>query len=443
MMMIKHYQLIRLMIDTGRNNYIQLNQSYNPTETIEKLYCSVPSLWTGRLPNDCDSLGEADIWFERLFRHSTIINFDIFKEQLLLDIISISPQTTIFENMPKSNLQDYINIPVYLNGSDVITDTLTSYRPNYNISVQKRNYKLQNNTTYMFVDRVKVGDNNDPDVDLNNIIVKDNCILACLGCYSYTGSHYETVLRNGENWQYYDSTIENLQNDSVVQNNNITVPNRSNNFIRRYWSMALYKVIKRNVNVIAFDLDGVLHKDVRSANTEGFRNGYAYDNIFNATIEFIVNNIDNDEMLFHIISHNPDCNNKTAGLLTMGGIDFENKEKIQYHCLETDPTNKLTNKVYKLIQLSVNIFVEDSPAIINSCIRANRINALHENMVLYYAIPELELYIRIEKDNEQMMKLQPDTNNLNNLSEHEILGRFVENYDSTKDGLSVTAQIFI
>ena len=453
-----HYKLMLFLKSIGRNKVVSLNDKYSTTnnEEINDIYCSVHEWWTMTIKKCC-SYGFANTMIIMLLKHliellnvqhivqinethtQYITNAPFTKDYFNSDYVNIYNTFYNNQNYTKTNKIQlaYLNVNIdkklqvnqsndlqtYLckeydytyNETDKLkehNDTINLLNKNHlndvpsmncidnkssvNFCTQKveliRNH-FTNDCKYVFTSckRTDIEDTfNKKSIQLNNILVYDDCILMLLGCILLNNYHYTTLLRDGSEWQYYYNTkIYKCKN--IVNNNNILdVKLHNNKHISNTWDIALYKIIKRGINVIVFD-----------------------SNLSNKTITFIYQNINNESLLFHIIS----CNLNIT----------ENTKNIKYHYLDNNNCNE--NKVYKLAELCTKIYIDSNPSVINECIKANCVNYLHDNMVLYYELPTIGKYIKIEKQNKMFMKINNSSINLNTtMNDHDILTQCVEEY---------------
>lgn len=286
-------------------------------------------------------------------------------------------------------------------------------------------YKLNDDAKYLIIDSGRVEYDmmtgqvicKNKQIHLNDMIYYDDCVLVCVSAFLHHGVHYTTIVRDGKGWKYYhDSNIESPNEN--VSDNIITMNNLHGDKLSNKWITALYKIVKRNVTVVALDFDGVLHKNVGEIDSDGYRHTISgpHENVFRETINFIKTVINKDDVFLYILSHNPLCHTNAFDLLTSEGIDLSipvdvdtalNPKKIEYKCLPYNLSKKHVDKTEELLKIGARIFIDDSPTIINTCIKGNCINYLHSEMVLYYALPQHDKYIKIDKLNKCLLKVNP------------------------------------
>jgi hypothetical protein len=54
-----------------------------------------------------------------------------------------------------------------------------------------------------------------------------------------------------------------------------------------------------------------------------------------------------------------------------------------------------------------DVFIDDSPKIINECIIGNTYNYFNNPVTIYYSIPELNKFVKIDKKNVNLVKITP------------------------------------
>jgi hypothetical protein len=247
----------------------------------------------------------------------------------------------------------------------------------------------------------------------------------------YNGVHKDEepyiykLVRHGTNWIYYDSmskssTTISAEDITHDHESKISFNIDSSTNTDTHTLSAIYKVVKKGVNVYQFDVDGVLHRSVGAPHANGSRHPYkhgvqsSYDK-FAASLKFIKDHVNDDDKIISIASHNPNCHAITRKI-------FEDSPDIF-----TDPvakpgdppihsesyklfTRNIANtvpKIYNAIMRSANVFIEDSPKYVNQFIIANDYGILRYPFTLYLAIPELNKYIKINQNNKILARLQP------------------------------------
>jgi len=493
------YDHIKLMIYLKHMGQTGINMSDkfwdgSSYKTINQLYCDLPLAWSNadtpcvdfgvsltvlnsflgtigslKLNNETEIVGD-----ELVFIDSTVniyvdkLQSSSRKSQNIATGDFLNIYDTIDDN--KSTLHSNvvgITLPYDQNGSDLqsyigignsLYNKTAEKQTNQNLAIGENcinkpnkceatiesiKYKLSKNAKYLLIDSGRIKYNlygevmcQTKSIPLNDMILYDDCILACVGSFMHHGNHYTSIIRDGNDWKYYhDSTIENPH--EKVSNNIITMNNLHGDKLDEKWITVLYKIVKRGVTVVALDFDGVLHKNVGPIDIYGFRHtGNGVNIAFDATIAFIKSIINNDDVFLYILSHNPLCNTNTQSLLSNESIDLTippdikkslNPRKIEYKCLPSNPSLKYVDKVEELIKIGAKIFIDDSPIILNSCIKGNVVNYLHDQMILYYALPQHDKYIKITKQNKCLLKLKPTPEHIATaMTNDNILRTYVE-----------------
>ena len=150
----------------------------------------------------------------------------------------------------------------------------------------------------------------------------------------------------------------------------------------------------------SFDFDGVVHRSVKEVDKYGFRSPYdAEKKISNNVIDTFKKILAIENNYINIVSHNKNVRNDIKKIFDKEDIEIS---KVNIYIVKWGQEKSKIIKENKF-----NVFIDDSPAIINECITGNIYNYFENPLTIYYSIPELCKFIKINEKNTNFVKKIP------------------------------------
>ena len=362
------------------------------------------------------------------------IKRNIYNEFITLFII-------ILQNLGKINkkyINNYFSIeesikfykPKFLNEINSINDlNLNLYKRYFNIKSEKHDYLYLNFNG----DDIQSLINNKERYEIEKNVYKHNVynfndiIIIYLPRFSYNNEiqfnkknikiNYNLLLKSNDfrllSLIYYNNSsnckfccMEN-QNDNIIINDNrlYTIKKNENskflsfNGVEKTCLYLIYKKIRKKT-MYSFDFDGVVHRSVKEVDKDGFRSPNDEEKeTFNNVIVTFKKLLEIENNYINIITHNKNVRNDIKKIF--------DKENIKMSKVNLNIVKWGQEKSKIIKENNFNVFIDDSPKIINECINGNIYNFFNNPLTIYYSIPELNKFVKIDEKNVNLVKISP------------------------------------
>lgn len=323
-----------------------------------------------------------------------------YKSKILKNINSINElEESLYQRYYEKKSEKHNYLYLDLDGNDI--ESLINNKQKYKINndFYKHNKYNYNNIVILYLPRFSY--NNKIIFNRKNIKINYNLHLNCNNYKLLSLIYYD----DNSNCKF--CCLENQDKNLLINDNDLKLlkKDEKSKFLNliKIEDTCLYLIYQKSseIKMYSFDFDGVVHTSVKEVDNNGFRSNNHTKNkiIFKNVIFTIKKLLEMDNIYINFISHNKHLMNDIKPIFNKEKIDLS---KIEFNILKwrEEKSKIIKNK-------KSNVFIDDSPAIINECITGNNYGYFENPLTIYYSIPELFKFIKINEKNTNLVKKTP------------------------------------